>query len=307
MPTILPQRKSTFQREPAFPELTAAGRDSLITRIEDDPSRNVDRWKKLPYLANYQDPGSPKPGAVVLAEMTVAKNHMPLLVTENYGRGRTAVFATSGSWRWQMQQPVEDMSHEMFWQQMLRWLVSGTYGQVITSLSDSVYADQQTIPLRAEVRDKNYLPSSEAQVEAHIIKPDGSAETVPLRPDPATPGLYTANWAAVPTGSYVVETVARRGDQEVGRDAVTFRREDGIAENFGNRQNRELLEKLSQQTGGRYWKPSELRHLPGDISYSEAGISIRETRDLWDAPIFFLAALLIRAAEWLLRRKWGVV
>ena len=59
--------------------------------------------------------------------------------------------------------------------------------------------------------------------------------------------------------------------------------------------DRELLEKLSQQTGGRYWKPSELSHLPGDISYSEAGISIRETRDLWDAPVFFLAALLIRA------------
>lgn len=307
MPTILPQRKSTFQRDPAFPELTASGRESLITRIEDDAARNVDRWKKLPYLANYQDPGSPKPGAVVLAEMTVAKNHMPLLVTENYGRGRTAVFATSGSWRWQMQQPLEDMSHEMFWQQMLRWLVSGTYGQVITTLSNSVYADEQAIPLRAEVRDKNYLPSSDAQVEAHIIKPDGGAETVALRADPATPGLYTANWAAVPAGSYVVETVARRGDQEVGRDAVTFRREDGIAENFGNRQNRELLEKLSQQTGGKYWKTSELRQLPGDISYSEAGISIRETRDLWDAPIFFLAALLIRAAEWLLRRKWGVV
>ena len=31
-------------------ELTAAGRDSLITRIEEDPDKNVERWKKLPYL-----------------------------------------------------------------------------------------------------------------------------------------------------------------------------------------------------------------------------------------------------------------
>ena len=38
------------------------------------------------------------------------------------------MFATSGTWRWQMSQPLEDKSHEMFWQQMLRWLVSGTYG-----------------------------------------------------------------------------------------------------------------------------------------------------------------------------------
>ena len=50
-----------------------------------------------------------------------------------------------------------------------------------------------------------------------------------------------------------------------------------------------------------------MRRLPSEITYSEAGITSRETRDLWDMPIIFLLALSIRAAEWLLRRKWGVV
>ena len=45
---------------------------------------------------------------------------MPLLTIENYGRGRTAVFATGGSWRWQMLQPVADKAHEMFYSQRLR-------------------------------------------------------------------------------------------------------------------------------------------------------------------------------------------
>ncbi|MDZ4799144.1 MAG: glutamine amidotransferase [Bryobacteraceae bacterium] len=307
LPTVLPNRKNTFQRDPAYVELAAAGRDSLICRLDEDPARNGDRWKKLPYLANYEDPGTPKPGAVVLAEMNVGRNKMPLLTTQNYGRGRTALFATSGSWRWQMQQPLEDMSHEMFWQQMLRWLVSGTTGPVVSSVNKSVYNDEQSVPLRAEIRDRNYNPAADAAVEARIVKPDGSSETVTLRPDPGTPGVYTANWGAAATGAYVVETVARRGDQELGRDAVTFRREDGVAENFGTHQNKELLEKLAQQTGGRYWQPSEVKKLAGEINYSEAGISIRETRDLWDAPIFFLMALLLRGGEWLLRRKWGVV
>lgn len=116
-----------------------------------------------------------------------------------------------------------------------------------------------------------------------------------------------AEYGAVKPGSYVVETVARRGEQEAGRDVLSFRREDGVAENFGSHQNRELLEKLAAGTGGRYWKPEELSKLPSDITYSEAGISVRETRDLWDAPIFFIGALLLRSTEWLLRRKWGVV
>ena len=54
---------------PATAELTAAGRDSLITRIEENPESNVERWKKLPYLMNFQEAGQPKPGALVLADM----------------------------------------------------------------------------------------------------------------------------------------------------------------------------------------------------------------------------------------------
>jgi hypothetical protein len=68
-----------------------------------------------------------------------------------------------------------------------------------------------------------------------------------------------------------------------------------------------LLEKLSSETGGRYWKPQELSKLPGEISYSEAGITVRDTKDLWNMPIIFFLIILLRSSEWLLRRKWGVV
>jgi hypothetical protein len=86
-----------------------------------------------------------------------------------------------------------------------------------------------------------------------------------------------------------------------------FRREDGVAENFRAEQNRELLEKLAEQTGGNYYKPAALSRLPEEISYSEAGITVRETKDLWDMPVVFLLILLLSASQWLLRRKWGVV
>jgi hypothetical protein len=199
------------------------------------------------------------------------------------------------------------MSHEMFWQQLLRWVVAGTSGQVISSTSKSVFSDEVRVPLRVEVRDKNYLPVSDADVRAHVMAADGGAEDVELRPDAAVPGAYMLEWGAAKPGSYVVETVAKRGDQELGRDVITFRREDGVAENFRTQQNRELLEKLATQTGGRYYKPDQLAKLSGDIAYSEAGISVRETRDLWNMPVLFLIALILRSSEWLLRRKWGII
>jgi len=308
LPVTLPDRKDTFFRVGANVELTAAGRDSLITRLEDDPAKNIDRWKKLPYVMNFQDVGQPKPGAVVLVDaLPTTGGRIPLLITQNFGRGRTAIFGTGGSWRWQMLQPVADKSHEMFYQQLLRWLVSDTPRKVTTSTPKQVISDDTHVTLRAQVRDRTYLPASDAKTEAHILGPEGLAETIEMRPDALETGVYNADWTTPKAGSYLVEVVSTRGTEELGRDTITFRREDGVAENFHTEQNRELLEKLASETGGRYYKPEDAQKLGKDISYSEAGITVRETRDLWDMPIVFLLLLVLRSGEWLLRRKWGVI
>jgi hypothetical protein len=133
---------------------------------------------------------------------------------------------------------------------------------------------------------------------------------VELTPSQETPGSYQAEWTAEKPGAYLAEVVAEAAGgqpQELGRDVLTFQREDGVAENFHTEQNRRLLEQLSSETGGHYWKASELKNLPRDISYSDAGISVRTTKELWDMPIVFLLLLGLPITEWLLRRKWGVI
>jgi uncharacterized membrane protein len=307
LPVALPNKKGTFHRDPATASLTPAGADSIITRLVEDPAANVERWKKLPYLMDYQEVGAPKPGAVVLAEMTAAGRKMPMLITENYGRGRTAVLATGGTWRWQMSQPLEDQTHEEFWQQLLRWLVTGTPGRVVATIPNQMLFDDGRVQFSAEVRDKNFLPAADAHVEAHVLGPGGSAAQIEMTPDANAPGTFRTEWSADQAGSYLTEVIATRDKEELGRDVLTFARMDGVAENFHTEQNRELLEKLSAETGGRYWRPQELSKLPGEISYSEAGITVRDTKELWNMPIVFLLLLALPSAEWLLRRRWGVV
>lgn len=308
MPLRLSGAKDTFHRVQSGQEVTVAGRASVICRLEENPERNVERWKKMPALANYSETGEPKPGAVVLMVTGPAgERRRPLLALQNYGRGRAAVFATGGSWRWKMLQDHADRTHQVFWQQLMRWLVAETPGPVISSTPQPVLSDEGRVTLRAEVRDKDFHPRANVKVEARIMGPEGAAGTVPLAPQPLEEGVYTAEWNAEKPGSYVAEIVARRDQAEIGRDVLAFRREDGVAENFGTAQNRELLEKLAQQTGGRYYTASGARKLASEISYSEAGITTRETKDIWNMPAVFLLALLLCGSEWVLRRKWGVV
>lgn len=308
LPVVLPERKGTFRREPASAKLTRAGLESLITRIEEDPEKNAARWKALPYLADYQQTGTPKPGATVLAEAVpgVRLRH-PLLVTQNFGRGRVALLATGGTWRWQMAQDARDQSHEIFWRQLLRWLSGSVEERVTLLTSRQTYEGGETVRFRAEVRDRNYLPSTSAVVSVHVMGPGGVSDTVELSPSRREPGVYEADWRAPRPGSYLAEAAARQGVEDLGRDTVTFRREDGMQEFFRTEQNRELLERLAQQTGGRYYRPSETAGLAKEIELSEAGITVRETRPVWNAPAAFLLLAGLKTAEWLVRRRWGAV
>ncbi len=321
-PTLLPTQPGAFHRE-ADPkngvthttsELAPAGADSIITRLVDDPAANAEKWKKLPYLMDYEDPGVPKPGAAVLANMITPEGRkLPLLITENFGHGRTSIMATGGSWRWQMSSPLGDTAHDLFWQQLLRWLVSDTPGHVAASVPAQMLLDSGAVNLTAEVSDQQYNPAADAKVEAHILGPGGVSALVEMTPAPDSPGQFQAAWSAPKPGAYLTEITAQRHDaatgtvKELGRDVLTFQRMDGVAENFHVEQNRDLLERLAAQTGGQYWKAADLRQLAGRIPFSEAGVTVRQTKDLWNLPLVFLVLLLLRFSEWWLRRKWGIV
>ena len=310
LPTILPQGKNSFHRNAATVELTAQGLHSPITQLLDDPAKNAQRWKKLTYLADYEDAGAPKPGATVLADLHAGRRKLPLLITQSYGPGRTAILATGGTWRWQMSEALGDPSHDLFWQQLLRWLVAESPGPVVASMPERLLMDEGRIALKAQVRDKQFQQATNAHVTAHMIGPQGTDAFIELTPSGNTPGLYETEWTAEKAGTYLAEVTAESvggQPQELGRDVVTFQREDGVAENFHTEQNRRLLEQLASDTGGRYWTPSELKNLPRDVSYSEAGISVRNSKELWDMPIVFLLLLGLPITQWLLRRKWGVI
>ena len=322
MPTTLPTQAGAFHRE-ADPkngtthttaELAPAGVDNIITRLVDDPTANAAKWKQLPYLMDYEDPGTPKPGAAVLANMITPEGRkLPLLITENFGRGRTAIMATGGSWRWQMSSPLGDTAHDLFWQQLLRWVASDTPGHVAASVPAQMLLDNGAVTITADVRDPQYNPAPNAKVEAHILGPSGVSALVEMTPVPDNPGQFQAAWSAPKTGAYLTEVTAQRADastgtvKELGRDVITFQRMDGVAENFHTEQNRELLEHLATQTGGQYWKPTDLGKLAASIPFSEAGVTMRETKELWNLPLVFLVLLVLRFSEWWLRRKWGIV
>ncbi len=297
----------TFHREKVNVFLTPHGADSLITRLDGDPAKNRELWGEMPAVADYQTLGELKPAAVTLLEVDTGDDKRPLLVTQNYGRGKALIFATGGSWRWKMGLPHDDERHHVFWRQLLRALAAGSRAPVTISSDRSVYADDPRIRLRAEVRTQEYAAANNAVVTATLTPEGGEPVTVEMHPSPEEEGVYLAETIAAAPGVYRIEAKAFLGENSLGSAMLHVRREDGVAEDFRPAQNRELLTKLAEQTGGRYWSLDEVAGLPEEIRFSEAGISAREILDLWDMPAMFLLLLGLKGTEWMLRRRWGTI
>jgi hypothetical protein len=298
---------TTFLREKATVHMTVQGRDSLICRLDSDAAASAKLWEEMPQIGDYQTLGELKPAAVTLLEAEIGRDRIPLLVSQSYGRGKALILATGATWRWKMQLDHEDQRHHTFWRQLLRSLTASSPLPVTITSDRSLYADDPRVRLRAEVRTKTYDIANNAIVNVTVTPEKGEPHTVEMHPSPDEPGVYLAEVTAASPGAYRMEAKAFVGDESLGSAVTHVLRQDGVAEDFQPAQNRELLSRLAEQTGGRYWGLDELAGLPEEIRFSEAGISARETLDLWDLPAMFLLLAGLKAAEWLLRRRWGTI
>jgi len=303
LPAQLSAEGGSFHRERGAVVVTARGSRSPMLRLSDDDAENTRLWSSLPEVADYQTLGALKPAANSLLNVKIGDRQQPLLVTQLYGRGRSWILATGGTWRWQMGLPVADQRHEAFWRQLARGLVADAPGRFeLTARSRG-----DTVLLRAEFRDEAFKPQQGVTVTAVATPQSGEPLTVDLRPSADQPGVFEAEVPAAESGLFSVEALARRGDQTLATTRMAMRHESGRAEYFTVRQNRSLLEQLAQATGGRYWTADQLDGLPEAIRYSAAGVTSQEIRALWNMPALFLLLMLLKAGEWLLRRRWSVV
>ena len=205
-----------------------------------------------------------------------------------------------------MQLPSEDMRHEIFWRQIFHALASAAPRSVVVSADRLFYGDENEVRLRAEVRDREYLPVSDATVTVAVTTAvTGDRDVVEMQALPGEPGQYEAVIQADATGMYRFETEARLDEDVLGSARFAVRRADGIAEHFQIQQNRPLLENLASLTGGQYFALDDLADLPEAIQFSDAGILETEILDLWNMPIIFLLLILLKVGEWVLRLFWG--
>jgi uncharacterized membrane protein len=291
-------------------QLTGAGQEHPITRLNEDRAASQKAWNDLPPISISEVLKTVKPGASVLLEAKRAgasSPAVPLLVQQRYGRGQTLAFTATDTWRWRMRMDSKSNAHETFWRQMLRYLVSSTPKQIEVGAEQDVYVMDDTVRVVADVRDKHYNPVNDARATARITKPSGATLDVPLKFTSINDAnVYTGEFKADELGQHGIELLANSpstGQIDVKSNVLIS---DLNREFYSAAQNSDLLKRIAAETGGKYYQLSDLQSLLDDLTYRKTPYSETLTKDLWDMPINFFLIVGLLSAEWFLRKREGL-
>src|SRR6185295_14705603 len=196
---------TTFARLKVLP--TRAGQAHAVTQIAGTEDASAARWPELPQATTINEPLPIKPAATVLMNgIDERARELPALVWQPYGRGKGIAFLPQDSWEWQMHAsiPLEDMTHENLWRQMLRWLMADSPAPVEASTTTDRVEPGEAVTIEASVVDPTWLDVNDARVSARVSRPGGTTIDVPLQWTGERDGQYRGTFVSTVPGAYEV-------------------------------------------------------------------------------------------------------
>lgn len=293
---------------------TPAGANHPATRIDGSAEESAARWDSLPPVSTTNVLTGLKPGATELLKGTVVQggdgegDDRIVMAFQRYGKGLSMVLAVQDTWLWQMDHtvPLDDQSHETFWRQLLRWLVADTPDPVEAAPARESVEAGETVTLEATVLDEGFVEVNGARVTARITTPAGEARELPMEWSVTEDGRYTVPFTPGMEGIYEVAVDAGRDTVAFGTAETGVRVAPGTGEFRDPHQRRGLMERIAEETGGRYYTLETASRLPEDLRYTGGGITVTEEHDLWDMPLLLLLLAGLLGTEWGYRRKKGL-
>jgi len=240
------------------------------------------------------------------AQVLLADEGRPLLATMQSGNGRVLSLNTSSSWKWRQDALAKGKTGETyydFWDQALKWAIQDPTLQQVRLITTKTVAEPLVLDVEVLLRDRNFVPVPNTEVEIDLVPLDREAETLKRIMTSGSDGLGQVQFRVDRPGYYRVELpedkwkpIVRGKTVFLGGSQDELRNSDLVPE---------TLERLAAFSGGQFqtstgefntqrlaWRPQE-------------NIQILETHRLklrnwlWSLPIL----LLIAAVEWSVRRS----
>jgi len=259
--------------------------------------RNADLFP----LGNAYRIGPVKPGAQALA---IARGPggttFTVLVSQRFGAGKTALFASDTDWRWWIER--RDAGGErvfsQLWGQMLRWLSGREDSRLKRGGGPALVLSRRLLTLGDAVTIQTF--GAGVTAVKGLVKGPGGEHSV-LSFVPAEDG-HAARFLPRRSGRHEVKaTITARGGP-VERNA-RFTVEADRREMERTDLDEVELARIAARTGGSVADAATAREIPGRIAREAYVESRREEIHTRNTPFFLLALVVFLGIEWWIRRR----
>ena len=296
--------------------IVAANADQPIMRFYEDPQKTLAQWKKLPGTYWSFPALEAKPATKVLIEHsdpTLRKKEIPrpLLVTGQFGTGRTTYLGFDGTWRWRTK-GLDAEFFKRFWVQTTRYLVEGRSlagkrrGQIETERFQYQIGDK--IRLTATLREKNFEWMNDEKVKGILTYPNGEKKEVLFDLLQNQKGIYETTVVAVNEGAYDVLIELEGDNNEMVNVKSNFMVVFPFQEIKETWLDRDKLKAIAVSTGGGYYNPDEIATIPDALPDLSRKLSYDSPpMPIWDNRIVFILLVLLLIFEWAFRKKYKLI
>ena len=251
--------------EPWPLDFTREGLEAEFLWLNDTATASQRAWAEFAGVYSYFPVRGPKPGATVLAlfsdptagghrrEALVADRQPVYFAEQFYGSG--CVFYIASGEMWRLRRAGEGR-FERLYTRLIRHVSQGRLlrqsSRGALMVGQDRYVLGNTVEIRARLTDARFEPLEAPGIALDVIGPDGSVETVTMRPDPSRVGVFTGQLTVLSEGTYRLELAVPDSDDERLTRYIKVSLPD--LERQDPRRNDKVLGRLAQGTGGKYYQ-----------------------------------------------------
>ncbi|MCC7261325.1 MAG: hypothetical protein IT369_02265 [Candidatus Latescibacteria bacterium] len=281
------------------------GREHPVVRlVQEQEGTTADPWAQLPPLPGYLEGARRKEGAAVLVEGNI-EGRPPLLVAGAAGRGKVIAGLSGSFWRLDLISSGVGGRPQIirrFWQNAAKWLAMKTpAGRVRVWTERPIHRSGEGVAFAAQVFDELLRPQSGASVAVSL----GGEASLQLQDQGR--GEYRAVWRGLSPGEYSWHAQVQAGGSAIGSDEGHFVVEQHTLESANLQANPALLEEIARLSGGQYRPLAQWRQAIEQLNARPRLIQQHRTLAWWGPPWPLILAVVLLAAEWLLRKRSGML
>ena len=275
--------------------------------------------KDFPPLLTANVGAGASANAEVLMEMQIGDKRAPLIAAQRFGQGRVVCVMTDTIWRWRLAAKTwsaDKSPYDTFWTQLMDWLIpkeqdKGNSNKIEIFTERTNYLMGERPEVRAIVRLVDATSKPPASLPLHVTTPDGKTFEFTLKPAklPTTGGGQIDGYRAeiepnVP-GVFVAKSDADIGGAKIEGEA-RFIVAKPVTELTAKPIDREVLQRIAEQTGGKYYPLAESADWLKNIRYKQQQFARMQISDLWNNPLLLGVLFALLCGDWILRKMWNL-